>query len=78
TICFENAALPISDTELERLFDRFYRVDKSRAGHASNVGLGLAIVKRLVSAHGGTVWLEQAGGRFRLFISLLLADEALG
>ena len=75
-ICFENWASPIPDTEMEHLFDRFYRVDKSRSGKSNNVGLGLAIVKRLVTAHGGKVWVEQAGGRFQLFVSLLLAREA--
>jgi signal transduction histidine kinase len=74
-ICFENRARAISTDDLERLFDRFYRVDKSRSGKSNNVGLGLAIVKRLVNAHGGKVWAEQSGGRFRLFVSLALNNE---
>ncbi len=74
-ICFENPARAISANDLERLFDRFYRVDKSRSGKSNNVGLGLAIVKRLVNAHGGKVWAEQSEGRFRLFVSLALNNE---
>ncbi len=75
SICFENWAEPIPKEQLKRLFDRFYRVDPSRSGtsqsgNSQNVGLGLAIVKRLVSAHGGTVRVEQADGRFQLCIKL--------
>ena len=70
SICFENWAEPIPEAELPRLFDRFYRADKSRAGKSSNIGLGLAIVKKLVSAHGGEVWAEQNAGRFKLMVKL--------
>ena len=69
-IRFENWAEPIPDKDLPRLFDRFFRVDKSRTGKSSNVGLGLAIVKRLVKAHAGKTWVEQSQGRFSLNISL--------
>jgi signal transduction histidine kinase len=74
-ICFENRAQAIPANDLERLFDRFYRVDKSRSGKSKNVGLGLAIVKRLVNAHGGKVWVEQRDGRFQLFIALEIDKE---
>jgi len=74
-ICFENRAQDILANDLERLFDRFYRADKSRSGKSKNVGLGLAIVKRLVNAHGGKVWVEFNGGRFKLFVALKLGRE---
>ncbi len=74
-ICFENPARAIPANDLERLFDRFYRVDKSRSGKSKNVGLGLAIVKRLVNAHGGKVWVEQSGGLFQLFVALEIDKE---
>ncbi|HHG89474.1 MAG TPA: HAMP domain-containing protein [Devosia sp.] len=80
-ICFENWAEPIPQEQVKRLFDRFYRVDQSRSGTAQsgrsqNVGLGLAIVKRLVSALGGTVRVNQTGGRFQLCIKLGRAGQS--
>ena len=54
----------IPDADLPRVFERFYRVDKSRAREAGGTGLGLAIVKHLVEGHGGRVWVSsrQPGG----------------
>ncbi|MCR4295158.1 MAG: cell wall metabolism sensor histidine kinase WalK, partial [Elusimicrobia bacterium] len=57
-----------------RVFERFYRVDKSRSREAGGTGLGLAIVKHLVEAQGGRVWVEsrQPGGS-AFFFSLKAA-----
>jgi two-component system phosphate regulon sensor histidine kinase PhoR len=64
----------IPDADLPRVFERFYRVDKSRTREEGGTGLGLAIVKHLVEAHGGRVWVasRQPGGS-TFFFSLKAA-----
>lgn len=52
----------IPPTERARVFDRFYRIDPSRAMATGGTGLGLSIVRGLVEAHGGRVWVEDAPG----------------
>lgn len=60
----------IEPADQERVFHRFYRVDKSRSQEVPGTGLGLAVVKHLVARHGGRVELKSEPGRgttFRLF-----------
>jgi two-component system phosphate regulon sensor histidine kinase PhoR len=59
----------IPDEALARVFERFYRVDKSRMRDPGGTGLGLAIVKHLVELHGGTVRADnrpEGGARFTM------------
>ena len=61
----------IPEAERERVFERFHRVDASRAAETGGAGLGLAIVRRIARLHGGDVILEPAeptGCRFSLKI----------
>ena len=59
---------PGMDAEhLERLFERFYRADPSRARSSGGAGLGLAIVAAVVEAHGGTVEADSAADQGTTF-----------
>jgi two-component system phosphate regulon sensor histidine kinase PhoR len=67
TIAVSDEGPGIPDEDLTRVFERFYRVDKSRARDPGGTGLGLAIVKHLVELHGGSVRVEnrpEGGARF--------------
>jgi two-component system phosphate regulon sensor histidine kinase PhoR len=56
---------------LERLFERFYRVDKARSREQGGTGLGLAIVKHIVQSHGGRVWATSEPGHGATFSFVL-------
>jgi two-component system, OmpR family, phosphate regulon sensor histidine kinase PhoR len=63
----EDNGAGIPAEHLDRIFERFYRVDKSRSRKLGGTGLGLAIVKHVVMAHGGRVEAESTPGKGSVF-----------
>ena len=66
-VCVSDTGEGIPVEDLPHIFERFYRVDKSRARATGGSGLGLTIAKRLVEAHGGTITVQselRKGSRF--------------
>jgi len=66
----------IPDDHLERIFERFYRVDPDRSRKSGGTGLGLSIVKQILHAHGETINVESIVGRgTRFWFELPFADD---
>lgn len=83
TPCSEGVRVDVIDTgpgipaeSLSRIFERFYRVDKSRSRESGGMGLGLAIVKHLVKALGGNIKVESKPGQGSTFSLYLPAGPA--
>lgn len=70
-ISIKNEGEGISKDDKKTIFERFYKVDKSRSQNKTGVGLGLYIVKRIINKHGEKIWIESEEGKFAEFIFTL-------
>ncbi len=66
-LCVSDDGPGIPPEARDRVFERFYRVDRARSRETGGTGLGLSIVKHIVQSHGGKVWLESEPGRGATF-----------
>ncbi len=70
-ITVADTGIGIPSQDLGRIFERFYRVDKSRSKEEGGTGLGLSIVKHIAEAHGGRVEVESEVGRGSIFTLII-------
>ena len=76
SVCLEvkNRGKQIPNEALEHLFERFYRVDKSRNMQTGGMGIGLSITKAIIDRHGGKIWATSDGIRGTIFYMELPED----
>lgn len=67
TFRIENTGRGIPQSELPYVFDRFYKVDKSRSANKESTGLGLYIVKTIIKNHGGVISVSSVENQFTAF-----------
>jgi signal transduction histidine kinase len=71
----QGPGIPAADRE--RVWERFWRLERDRGSAVAGTGIGLSVVRELVALHGGRAWIEDApGGGARFVIELPLAPEA--
>lgn len=79
TVMISDDGMGIPKENVERIFDRFYRVDRARARSMGGTGLGLAISREMILAHNGKIWAEsEEGVGTTIFFTLPYEEEEAG
>ena len=73
-----NTGEGLTEDEISRVFDRFYKTDESRGKDTTGVGLGLSIVSRIVALHTGNVTVKSVKGEYTEFIVTLPRYQRIG
>jgi two-component system phosphate regulon sensor histidine kinase PhoR len=77
-ISVSDSGIGIPSSHLERIFERFYRIDAARSRKAGGTGLGLSIVKHIAQAHGGAASVKSQVGKGSEFSIVLRAAQSGG
>ena len=74
-VTIRNTGVSVSNEEISRIFERFYKVDKSRSFDVKGVGLGLYIVKTIINMHDGEITASSVDGEYTEFSFTIPAKE---
>jgi signal transduction histidine kinase len=61
TVTVSDTGTGIPPQEIDRIFERFYKIDQARTRQKAGTGLGLSIARHVIEAHGGRIWAESDG-----------------
>lgn len=75
-LILSNTCPELAEQELQHLFDRFYRVEKSRSLRTGGAGLGLAIARRIVELHRGEIFAQYREGMISIHVRLGAGNQA--
>lgn len=77
TVKVTDTGMGIPAHEIDRIFERFYKVDQARNRKKTGTGLGLAIAKHVIEAHGGRIWAESSGAGSTFYFTLPVEELIL-
>ena len=70
TVSFRNRCAPVPQEKLDRLFDKFFRLEEGKNANESGAGLGLAIAREIILLHGGSIRAESVSDGIRFTVEL--------